>query len=266
MTDDLAARVLRPSRDALPDLRDLLEEVAYRCGFCEGTGAQQERVTCWSCDGRGYETSGLDPREFWELLSTRDVIPAAWVHDERRAFVCGDHTKSRGPCEHCGDDRMGGVAPHPLSVNDALALTADVPGVLTAEALAREVATRLGVRADLRVVWRVVAGYSPPHVPCTGWSSPMLKDEIYSLDSLPRAARRLGCLIAERSGHHAQSAVTHAHGFTTAGASVWDADPARDRAANPWAPLRDLQRTGYWLDAITPEHLVLVCPALDGAS
>lgn len=146
-------------------------------------------VTPWLYGNARAIWTVTDPAEAWEVLATRGVIPLAWVGDERRAFACaacqgrgsrtyvdpetGEHEWD--PCHVCDrlcaacggdgadDDATGGdclncagtgyegtgLLPHPPTVADAVALCSDVPGVLAAEALAREITGRE------RVVWRV---------------------------------------------------------------------------------------------------------------
>jgi hypothetical protein len=107
--DQLAARILRPDRPRLAEAQAAVAGIT-------------------------------DPREAWETLAIRDVIPASWVNDPGRKFArAGKHG-----------------APGDLST--AVALAADPEGVAAAEALAVEFAHRLEVwcpgSASRRVVWR----------------------------------------------------------------------------------------------------------------
>lgn len=81
-----------------------------------------------------------DPREAWEMLAGRGVIPDDWVGGSARRF-------SRGQ-----------FAAAPPTLAGVVAIAADPEGVLEAERLAREVAGRLtdwGVGRGARVVWHV---------------------------------------------------------------------------------------------------------------
>lgn len=81
-----------------------------------------------------------DPREAWEVLATRELIPAGWLEAPERTF------------------RNGWKKHYPPSVEAARALGADADGVMAAEALLREFARRLQafdprVEPDAPVRW-----------------------------------------------------------------------------------------------------------------
>jgi hypothetical protein len=300
---ELAARVLRPRRAALADALAAVTDAPlerWRSWLCypgqrDGRELRVDERAGWIGWPARHSSRALlgqitadSPDEAWERL-----VPASWVQDPARGF--------QAPCPYCdgqgyveeeigthyqGDPESGPepeygtrdcgcmqgyvVQPHPPTVAACVAFASDPQGIATAEALAREVAARLrpwlGTVAE-HVVWRVAERYTPAHTPCTGWPVPLLlSDRVVSGDdSLYHAGYALGRAIAAWAGHADKGPIAHVHGYTTAGAAVWDANPERHPGANPFAALRDLQRTGYWLDAITPEHLVLVAPALDGA-
>lgn len=84
-----------------------------------------------------------DPREAWEALAAREIIPMAWVGAPGRIF------------------RNGWKKSYPPTVEAALRLGSDAEGVLTAEALMRECALRLcelgyAVEPEAPVRWWVV--------------------------------------------------------------------------------------------------------------
>lgn len=104
----------------------------------------------------------------WEALATHELIPASWIDAPDRAFSVD--VPRHAVC-HCArprepDDHVGAQA-HPRTRAGCVALAADVPGVLAAEALARECAGRLalwGVAVAAEVRWREVdvRTQSPP--------------------------------------------------------------------------------------------------------
>lgn len=94
-----------------------------------------------------------DPREAWEVLASRGLVDASWVHDPRRWFACtadewiahgGHPSPAQGPL----------ATMHPPSLRACAALAADTASVVTAEALARE-AMRDAHAATDAVYWRV---------------------------------------------------------------------------------------------------------------
>lgn len=66
-----------------------------------------------------------DPREAWEALASREIVPLSWVGATGRTF------------------RNGWKRAYPPTVDAALMLGSDAEGVLTAEELVRECAARL---------------------------------------------------------------------------------------------------------------------------
>ncbi len=66
-----------------------------------------------------------EPREAWEALASREIVPLSWVGASERTF------------------RNGWMRMYPPTVEAALMLGSDAEGVLTAEALVRECAARL---------------------------------------------------------------------------------------------------------------------------
>lgn len=105
----------------------------------------------------------LDAREIWETLATRGVIPSAWLSDENRAFTCVAADGSRR-------------APFPPTPAACLAIASDIENVITAEAIARELA-RAAEEPIERILWRIgqsatisrgSSGQVPPRAP-DGW-------------------------------------------------------------------------------------------------
>lgn len=115
----------------------------------------------WTVDLAGPSPASrlavTDPREAWEALAARGVIPASWVEDPRRAFHDGEERSLRtfrsGGVRFDHVDRTAILAPHPPTVAACVALASDPEGVTTAEAIAREVT---GVE---RVVWYVMPSW-----------------------------------------------------------------------------------------------------------
>jgi hypothetical protein len=118
-----------------------------------------------------------NPREAWEALATRGLIPDAWVADPSRVFrvarrcACcrGARRVWSGEGEfatsaECGACSARGVwfadAPQPATVAACVALAGDAAGLATAEALAREFVARAAPRlpAAERVVRESAAG------------------------------------------------------------------------------------------------------------
>lgn len=101
--------------------------------------ARDAQAAAWPFDAPAV----TEPAEAWQLLATRGLIPLAWIEDPRRGFDV--------IVEHAGWWSWEPTAlPHPPSVLACVLLAADVPGVLTTEAIARELAGADAVR------WRVL--------------------------------------------------------------------------------------------------------------
>ena len=112
MTAPDPARILRPRRPRLAealacvsrlDLALWASDVKLRVR-ADGVFADVGRS-----DPPFYPWEIHDPAEAWEVLSARDVIPAAWVQNPARAFACVE-------CEGRGRDAP--VRPHPLEIYD----------------------------------------------------------------------------------------------------------------------------------------------------
>lgn len=125
-----------------------------------------------------------DAREAWEILASRSLIPLEWVDDPRRRFHAHErHTIT--PAAYDPDALVGPptrvvrleaasapapnpyvytrrpddtlelvrdvLLPHPPTVADCVAFASDVPGILSAEQIARQLTGRE------RVVWRIAS-------------------------------------------------------------------------------------------------------------
>lgn len=284
-----AARVLAPRRDGLEAALAALTDVhaswwsGHPAGSLtigpNGVGHPQTGGTPWTT---------TDAAEAWELLATRGVIPLAWVGDARRAFWCAacggarghesyyegerdwvpcgvcavecaacggggiDANTTGGTCRECGGHCVIGVGsvPHPPTVAACVALASDVAGVTQAEQLALEIAGRIDAWVQ-RVVWRAVpadATRAAMNRAGQAWAGRLLRDcspaddvagiQSCILDKL-ETGRPTRYLAGELQG------VTHECAIGAADAIV------------------DLLATGYALDAVTDDAVVLVAPAID---
>ena len=150
-----------PARPALAAVLDVLAEPAHR-PWAELVNYSDVRL---DPAGVGYGAAGmllarwnpLSPAEAWELLATRELIPMDWVEQPRRVFVdfiasrraqgadqrvtyeSGDQVLVLPSVALAGSPRR---ALAPPTVAACAAFAADVPNVLAAEAIAREVAMR----------------------------------------------------------------------------------------------------------------------------
>lgn len=196
-----------------------------------------------------------DPAEAWEALAARGLIPVDRVDDPRRSFVA---EPPRGAKLQV---RPGGAAysARPPDVATAALLAADPEGVARAESLAWELAARLrpwGV-APATVAWRVAA--SPRREDSWGMPGAFLDAVLEGAgadmwtDAPPPSA--LGAFDAVLSSG------------TEAFEAAWDAwfsELATTAGlAAPFEPLMELWRTGYLLDRVDPDALVLVAPGAD---
>lgn len=95
-----------------------------------------------------------DPREAWETLAARGLLPMHWVEDPRRYFVCTaeEWLELGGPASPSGGPL---ASPCPPTVRACAAFARDLERVLTAEALAREALGGEEARAREVLYWRV---------------------------------------------------------------------------------------------------------------
>lgn len=159
---DLGARVLRPRRTKL----------SHALAMVWGYEAPPElvspaRVQLWTqslgrgCPAHYYPEHRCpvcakalrDPAATWEALAARGVIPAEWVQSESRLFA-DDTTEAT---------KRGAVlfefSAHPPTVAACVAVSADVPGILAAEELARAFHHSAPARRGTsdRIIWRAAS-------------------------------------------------------------------------------------------------------------
>lgn len=164
--------------------------------------------------------------EVWEALA-----PPRWIGASERTF------------------RIHGMSPEgkgsPSSLMAAVCLCADVVGVESAEAIAREIAAACGVRGDVRVTWEVMGraeittSGTPPW-----WGRPDQRFGFPPLDMQPGAwmARLPSAIWYNFTGW-----VGRARGVVPPTAI---------------APLMALHRLGYALGGVSDARVTLRCPAL----
>lgn len=194
--------------------------------------------------------------EAWESLSSRGLIPSAWIDDPARRFHRGG---------------LGGPEAWPQNIESCVHLAADVPGVERCELLAREAAARLapwGIAPITSVVWRVdaVEGAYPASRP--------LEFVLRALRALPFDAAE----IAESRRPRVRGAAHPAHLCSTCnlaaeGESLWNSAArakltltarrkrfAPTEANNPFTPLLDLWALGYVPISLNGGRAVLFAP------
>jgi hypothetical protein len=266
-----APGVLQPAR---PHLAAALACVTDATAV-ELAGIARRRVvvgtTCVDVDGaRAFDLVITDPAEAWEALATRGVIPDAWAGDARRAFACTCEKGWRydtytGPkigslCHDCRGLTSVGPLAHPAGIAACVALASDTPGILAAEALAREIVARLATWNAPRpqaTVWRVIdpKAWRQPRINSVGLACARVMDRS---DLRERKGEvfyeQLGGGLLERDTAASQRAHDASY------AIVWDEQGWPE--ANPFAPLVELFALGYALDSITDTDVTLVCPAL----
>jgi hypothetical protein len=244
MDDDylaLARRALRPHRPRLREARAVVEGIA-------------------------------DPQVAWDRLSASGIMPDLAAFDPGRTF-----------------ERAGfGGKPYPPTIPMAVALASDSASVVAVEDLARVCAMRLpGSRSALTVRWRLgrLTQHDllkvPPREP-TGLLHTMLlgiHDEAPTTEwdtepawvihpQVPRRrwpSRRecrdrvaLGRLTREISAAELwQSAALYGYRLTEAG-------PCVAELPDPFEPLFAIWRSGYAIDVIEEDAIVLVAPDIEG--
>lgn len=236
----LAERGWADDEDAIAALADVHR--GPLAGVCGRQARRWSEGVEWECGGVALLTRWeiTDPREAWELLATREVIPLAWLDDPRRRFVCatcrgdGVHYQTRDggarntpyDCPACA----GGMIQHPPTVAECVAFASDPAGVMTAEAIARQ------ITGCERVVWRV-----EPRA--------QIEKSIRTLRGRPR------WLLTPTHAQHAQFVGRRVFALRDERAA-WTT--ALDHAAA-------LLATGYALDYVTTDTVVLLAPPLGGA-
>jgi hypothetical protein len=204
-----------------------------------------------------------DPAAAWLALACAGLVPLDAVTDwdrrtpckhvwycvlRQRLFddePCPDCIRARAPARIFDHGEGAYPAEYPRTVADAVALAADWAGVLGAENLAREVVARLGLRAE-RVVWRVQLRAEIEREAerrAEAWHERLATDDT-------DAGCMLGCLASLLTGHWPE------RDYTLASGSFRPATTTHLRL------LHDLAWSGYALDAIADDAVVLVAPGL----
>lgn len=209
-------------------------------------------------------TAGLEtPRAAWERLAEKGLIPGEWLRDPKRRF----EGTVPAPCPACRGSGRGladlpCMAPgcfhgqievyrtedRPSTVDLAVALAADVPGVLHAEEIARELAERLlafGAAEIHYVSWRLA------------------RKAIDERDWLERCPTALEPVFVALEGDVAERARKHPDQWLDLGAEAWAAskNPSFTAKSSPFAPLLALRETGYALAGVGTA-VTLVAPRL----
>ena len=258
VSTDLANRILRPNRRGFYDVRAVLDSLSLPCGRCRGTGAQGERETCPSCEGLGRNSREVVPAEFWEALAVRDVIPASWVGNPARRFLCSRCMGSGNDPDNCpclcriigGDCVWDGTrccGERPDTVRCMTALASDVAGITQAELLVLEMAKAVHL-SPRRVVWFVTSR------------------DVFERDLADRATRwlraikRLTTNIFDMLGYFASHAVDALHGYDS---PTCTEEQVYGSTLSANAAMRALLQTGYALYDLTADTITLACPTLE---
>lgn len=175
------------------------------------------------------ELGAVGVAEAWEALASRGAIPMDWIDDDARRFA--------------GEGGALGAWPGELAT--ALAVAADVAGVRSAEALARELVWRTrehGLAQPRRVAWRAVdpAFWRPGR----GWF--LAEGTAVALGATRPVATVPPWWDLAR--------------FDVDGADAWRALGVA--APNPFEPLAALWLLGYAVDRVDDEAVVIATPAL----
>lgn len=228
-------------------------------------GDEGRAFACEKCDGNGWHRGQIGP-DFEYGTAYCDACAGECPGCDGTGY---DADATGGRCPRCRGEAYEGSGRVAMPTLPALvALAADAPGVLAAEELARECVARLRPwldRVPSRVVWRVVSAEQ--------WST-------YGGDLSPEGLRPAAMREVpprwtphRRWGGIAQDvwlkrtappapvcAATRAAAYTAACSAWWNSDDST--MPDPWAPLAALWDSGYALDAVTPDAVTLVCPAL----
>ncbi len=256
---ELGACVLQPRRDELARAcavaARVVEEAADAEVFSDAV------LSVGVPDARQTELASAT----WEVLATEGIIPFAWIGDGARRFDAGRELRDA-----------------PTSVAMAVALAADTPGVTAAELLAWEVAARLSAWCDWRpsrVQWRLVdpdrwttvhgRGGGPWRLPaqCAVVALHRADDPTRGLPvSLSRALRRGGRYGANAHWdldrawlwRYAADRGLRIPALDAVPRALWD--KGFHEVDDPFAPLLRLWSTGYALQSVTADAIILVAP------
>lgn len=241
-----------------------------------------------------------DPAEAWELLAGRGIVPSEWLGDGDRVFA--EDERPPALAERGFNDqptraailRYLEVGPRlcdaPPTVIAACSLACDIPGVTTAERVAREAVRRLaawGAPQPSRVCWRIVdpedwetqpgdfrhmpaaMAVGDAYVPTPTTERTIMRARLYDFGTPAwRAAFTWECAALWRlvsKGNRVIAASTSLAPDSIA-ASGYPGIPSELRAKrfadvpNPFEPLLSLWAAGYALDAITEHTIVLAAP------
>ncbi len=194
---------------------------------------------------------------FWETLATRGFIPDTWVQAVDRSFV-------REPWGQTFDvapkaplwliPRVRRVA-HPTTIEAAITLAADVPGVLRAEESARQAyARRAAILADVRplagIAWRVLPA------PSDRWRKPTWGDPSEARLRLMMRAQRGSSAVKAFENEMSLISSTLVQGMWARFGAHY---PGRRNQINeaPIDGLHELARSTLALDCAQREGLVL---------
>jgi hypothetical protein len=250
--EQLSARILRPGRPRLAEARAAVAGIT-------------------------------DPREAWEVLATRGVIPSASL-DAARPYFVTDH------CHGCGGRGVGGCGgcggagffrcEAPPTVAAALALAAAPAAIETTEALAREAGRRLKAvlgRNPRAIAWHVVRrrGWSPASTPPAidatrqALEYALRNALVEAADRDARALRRRRREVAGvRPEQLARRCAEDAAAWRRATECRARVPPGRvwtpvfagcsfGRLASPFEPLLEIWRQGSSLEGFTSQLIVL---------
>lgn len=227
------------------------------------------------------------PREAWEVLASREIIPEAWLEAPDRGFRA-DVTRIVAGSVH--SETMETSFPSPMEFGVLLA--ADVAGVSRAEALSHEVRRRLAVWSGTtpeRTVWRQIdparderphhsgaqlERYSPPGAFYAAWralegsngrgvtdADAMAAATIFARNREPTHALWQAAWIAGASVLWRKAAAQQKRPDPALAPMFLDVPRRRfDEMDDPFEPALALIETGYWI--IGPEW----APALEGDS
>jgi uncharacterized protein (TIGR02996 family) len=233
---------------------------------------------------RGAIDGLRSPDEALRALAAAGVIPASWVDDPARSFLrqvrdpcpgCrGEGTVSFGACFRCAGS--GTIVRHepakgPPTLSSCLALGADPSGIERAEVLARTLAARLapwgvGAVARTRIAWRFgvpappqdwLLRCPPPFdAVCEALKSLLHDPDLPSRGAMAERWAEAGAMAWEAAVDLGpRGRVPHGPGVGVAivGRTFQDLE-------DPFDPFLELRETGYGLDSLGKEGIVLVAP------
>ncbi|MFT3764580.1 MAG: hypothetical protein QM820_03545 [Minicystis sp.] len=253
----LAARVLRPDRVALAEVR------AAVAGLVE-------------------------PREAWITLGHCGLVPPRWIDATSSRFTVAARAGKARANERDALEKIAGhhVRAYPASVADAIVLAASAASACAAEGHAREAARRMGFSPDIPVLWRVEPRWRPTALRWKrftyhfGFS--ILGEHGIVLFEVSTNARRFAQALRKESGHNGSvegdvymyefwrlASTTAARvppmltGWQPWGRLVGERFADVPNPLDPWLRVWEL---GFGVDAINQDAIVLVTPHEDERS